>query len=147
MHLLRPLSVAWGDLCDCATGRNQDSVTLCAASATLEMLAQLLLLWCVHQMFPGLRPQLSVNIRCDNASAEAAALKGMSSVKALCAVMWRQRAWGIEALVEHIPGFANDLADLCLFDRMHPPVAMLMKPSQGLCLEPADASWPKHLRV
>ena len=96
------------------------SITLSAAQATdivpelteplqshiaaLEMLAQLLLLWSIHQMFPGPRLRISVTLRCDNASAEAAALKGMSPVKALCAVlrsfMWHQRAWGIDAHVD-----------------------------------------------
>ena len=55
--------------------------------AALEMLAQLLLLWSIHQMFPDPRLRISVTLRCDNASAEAAALKGMSPVKALCAVL------------------------------------------------------------
>ena len=63
------------------------------------------------------------------------------------------QAWaGIQADIEHIPGYRNDLADelsrldpgvpapLAGADRLHPPLRWLL--SQRPRLEPSTASWP-----
>ncbi|CAE7256654.1 unnamed protein product [Symbiodinium microadriaticum] len=128
--------------------------------AALELLAQLLLLWCIHQALPSCRGRLHAFLRCDNSAAEAASSKGMSSVLAMSGVLQRFlsfQAWsGIEVEVEHIAGYKNALADelsrlpadsvppLGITDRVSPPLHWLL--SSGLYLEPPAARWPEHLQ-
>ncbi|CAE7316944.1 unnamed protein product, partial [Symbiodinium microadriaticum] len=134
-------------------------VPLQSQIAALELLAQLLLLWCVHQALPSCRGRLRVCLRCDNSAAEAAASKGMSPVLAMSAVLQKFlafQAWtGIDAEVEHIAGYKNALADelsrmpkeavppLPQEDRVSPPLRWLL--FSGVCLMPPEARWPTHV--
>ena len=128
--------------------------------AALELCAQLLLLWCIHQALPSCRGRLRVCLRCDNSAAEAAASKGMSPVLAMSAVLKKFlsfQAWtGIDAEVEHIAGYKNVLADelsrlpkeavppLSQEDRVSPPLRWLLH--SGVCLMPSEARWPSHVQ-
>ena len=136
-------------------------VPLQSQIAALELLAQLLLLWCVHQALPSCRGRLRVCLRCDNSAAEAAASKGMSPVLAMSAVLQKFlafQAWtGIDAEVEHIAGYKNALADelsrmpkeavppLPQEDRVSPPLRWLL--FSGVCLMPPEARWPTHVQM
>ena len=124
--------------------------------SALELLAQLLLLWCAFAALPSARGLCQAQLRCDNSGAEACAEKGLSSVRSMSEVVKKFlsfQAWaGIQADIEHIPGYRNDLADelsrldpgapapLAGADRLHPPLRWLL--SQRPRLEPSTASWP-----
>ena len=125
--------------------------------SALELLAQLLLLWCAFAALPSARGLCQAQLRCDNSGAEACAEKGLSSVRSMSEVVKKFlsfQAWaGIQADIEHIPGYRNDLADelsrldpgapapLAGTDRLHPPLRWLL--SQRPRLEPSTASWPE----
>ena len=83
--------------------------------AAWELLAQCALVWTTHGMLPLAHPNLHIVLRCDNAASEAAAWKGLSLAKGLCAVLRQfsdlQRRTCISAHIEHVPGFLNDVAD------------------------------------
>ena len=130
--------------------------------AALELLAQLCLLWVTHAALPGCRTALEVALRCDNSAAEAAAHKGLSSVRSLAWVLRRfyacEQSFNIRAAPEHIPGYRNVLADelsrlgtstppLALEDRCAPPLAELLRAPTRLRLgpPPASARWPSYL--
>ena len=138
------------------------SAPLQAHISALELLAQLLLLWCIHDTLPSCRGPLRVCLRSDNSGAEAVAEKGLSSVPALAAVlscfMCFQRWSGLCADIEHIPGYRNDLADelsrlkgglspLPLADRCQPPVAHLLRPQGRALLFPPGSHWPAAFRA
>ena len=105
--------------------------------AAWELLSQCALVWTTHAMLPLAHPNLHMVLRCDNAASEAAAWKGLSLAKGLCAVLRQfcdlQRRTCISAHIEHVPGFLNDVADslsrdgdpldlgFCDEDRICPP--------------------------
>ena len=106
--------------------------------AAWDLLAQCALVWTTHGMLPLAHPNVHIVLRCDNAASEAAAWKGMSLAKALCAVLRQfsdlQRRTCISAHIEHVPGFLNVVADslsrsqdpfldlgFCEADRVYPP--------------------------
>ena len=130
--------------------------------AALELLAQLCLLWVTDAALPGCRTALEVALRCDNSAAEAAAHKGLSSVRSLAWVLRRfcacEQAFNIRAAPEHIPGYRNALADelsrlgtstppLALADRCAPPLTELLRAPTQLRLgpPPSAARWPSYL--
>ena len=129
--------------------------------AALELLSQLMLLWMIHVTLPSCRGFFRVQLRCDNAAAESSSSKGLSSVTALAGVLSCflvfQEFSGLDAEVEHIPGYRNALADelsrlspqdvapLASRDQVFPPLASLLR--HGIRLEPSDAPWPAHLRA
>ncbi|CAE7451467.1 unnamed protein product [Symbiodinium sp. CCMP2592] len=129
--------------------------------SALELLAQLLLLWCVFATLPSNRGLCRACLRSDNSGAEACASKGLSSVLSMSEIVKKFlafQAWsGVQAEIEHVPGYRNELADalsrltpndiapLPLGDRVHPPLQWLLE--QRLFLEPASASWPPPFKT
>ncbi|CAE7032378.1 unnamed protein product [Symbiodinium sp. CCMP2592] len=129
--------------------------------SAFELLAQLLLLWCVFATLPSNRGLCRACLRSDNSGAEACASKGLSSVLSMSEIVKKFlafQAWsGVQAEVEHVPGYRNELADalsrlmpndiapLPLGDRVHPPLQWLLE--QRLVLEPASASWPPPFKT
>ncbi|CAE7286514.1 unnamed protein product [Symbiodinium sp. CCMP2592] len=111
--------------------------------SALELLAQLLLLWCVFATLPSNRGLCRACLRSDNSGAEACASKGLSSVLSMSEIVKKFlafQAWsGVQAEVEHVPGYRNELADalsrltptdiapLPLGDRVHPPLQWLLE--------------------
>ena len=89
--------------------------------ACWELLSQIALLWLVHSMLPPRSPShLPVHahlscMSCDNAVAESASWKGLSTAKGLChllcCVLHFQEDRRVSAHVNRIPGILNDTAD------------------------------------
>ena len=150
------MSLTTQDLCAIS---NLFPQPLQAHIAALELLSQLMLLWMIHVTLPSCRGFFRVQLRCDNAAAESSSSKGLSSVIALAGVLSCfldfQEFSGLDAEVEHIPGYRNTLADelsrlspqdvapLASSDQVFPPLASLLR--RGMRLEPSDAPWPAHL--
>ena len=83
--------------------------------AAWELLAQCALLFLLDALLPDARGVLCVRLRCDNAASEAASWKGLSMATGLCHVLEAffrlQRRTRLEAVIEHVPGFINTIAD------------------------------------
>ncbi|CAE6963186.1 unnamed protein product [Symbiodinium sp. CCMP2592] len=124
--------------------------------SAMELLAQLLLLWCIFATLPSNRGICRACLRSDNSGAEACASKGLSSVLSMSEIVKKFlafQAWaGVQAEVEHVPGYRDELADalsrltaadvapLPLGDRVHPPLQWLLE--QRLVLESSPYSGP-----
>ena len=110
--------------------------------AAWELLAQCALVWTTHGMLPLAHPNLHIVLRCDNAASEAAAWKGLSLAKGLCAVLRRfsdlQRRTCISVHIEHVPGFLNDVADF--LSRSQEPLDLGFSEADRVC-----PSWQEFL--
>ncbi|CAE7502271.1 unnamed protein product [Symbiodinium sp. CCMP2592] len=119
--------------------------------SAMELLAQLLLLWCIVATLPSHRGLCRACLR-----SEACASKRLSSVLSMSEIVKKFlafQAWaGVQAEVEHVPRYRNELADalsrlttadvapLPLGDRVHPPLQWLLE--QRLALESSPYSGP-----
>ena len=125
--------------------------------AAWELLAQCALVWTTHAMLPLAHPNVHIVLRCDNAASEAAAWKGLSLAKGLCAVLRQfsdlQRRTCVSAHIEHVPGFLNDIADslsregplgFCDEDRMCPPWREFLVPLKPQ-VSPLEAELSQHV--
>ena len=99
---LRLSAADWAEVTDLFPAPLQSHIS------ALELLAQLLLLWCAFAALPAARGLCRAQLRCDNSGAEACADKGLSSVRSMSEVVKKFlsfQAWaGIQAEIEHIPG-------------------------------------------
>ena len=111
-------------------------------------------------MLPLAHPNLRIGLRCDNAASEAAAWKGLSLAKGLCAVLRQfcdlQRRTCISARIEHVPGFLNDIADslsrdgdpldlgFCDENRICPPWREFLVPLKPQ-VSPLEAELSQHV--
>eukprot|EP00439_Symbiodinium_sp_Y106_P025423 s7068_g3.t1 len=83
---LRLSAADWAEVTDLFPAPLQSHISQSHISA-LELLAQLLLLWCAFAALPAARGLCRAQLRCDNSGAEACADKGLSSVRSMSEVV------------------------------------------------------------
>ena len=127
--------------------------------ASWELLAQFALTFCINAHLPKSRGPIACHQGTDNSAADAASAKGLSMTKSMAAVLASYFTFmcrfHIFAVISHIPGHVNELADSLSRFKQPLPVELSnavkceinwqsLLDSAAIFISQSGRQWPQH---